>query len=155
MSFKGSSAELHGLFCEILGCGPKPKPIRFHVTFGPDEPMQKNTMKLEKVLKPGFRRPFTLTPDEPVDANDAGAFIAVEILGGNSTVTINPETTASSIKGWLNGDGALGEKAVRFIADGHVGEGQAQITLDVEYTVAAPDATTLGFVEGQDEPIPA
>jgi len=111
-------------------------------------------MKLQKPLKPGFRRPFTITPDEAVDVNDSGTFVKVEIVAGDSTVTIDPASTATSIKGWLNGDGATGDKAVRFTADGHLGDGDQPVSLDVEYTVANPDATTLGFAEGTDEPIP-
>jgi hypothetical protein len=125
------------------------------ITFGQDEPIPKDTMKLAKPIKPGFRRPFTITPDEPVDQNNSGSFVSVEVLSGDSTVTIDPASTATSIKGWLNGDGATGAKAVRFSADGHVGEGEQTVTLDVEYDVATPDATLLGFTEGTDEPIPA
>lgn len=112
-------------------------------------------MKLQKPIKPGFRRPFTITPDEPVDINDSGTYIKVENVTGDSTVTINPGGTPTSITGFLNGDGATGEKAVRFVADGHLGEGDQPVSLDVEFTVATPDATILGFSEGADEPIPA
>jgi hypothetical protein len=111
-------------------------------------------MQLAKPIKPGFRRPFTITPDEPVDINDSGTFVKVEVVAGDSTVTIDPTSTATSIKGWLNGDGATGAKFVRFTADGHLGEGDQPVSLDVEYTVANPDATVLGFAEGADEPIP-
>lgn len=113
-------------------------------------------MKLSKPIKPGFRRPFTITPDEAVDVNDSGTFVKVEIVTGDSTVTIDPASTATSIKGYINGDGATGSKAVRFIADGHVGEGDQPVSLDVEFDVSNPDATSLAnFVEGTDEPIPA
>lgn len=112
-------------------------------------------MKLTKPLKPGFRRPFTITPDEPVDVNDSGTFVKVENVAGDSTVTIDPTSTATSIKGWINGDGATGDKAVRFVADGHLGDGDQPVSLDVEFTVANPDATILGFSEGAaDELIP-
>lgn len=102
-----------------------------------------------------MRRPFTITPDHPVDRMANGTFIAVEVILGDSTVTIDPASTATSIKGWINGDGATGTKAVRFSADGRVGDGEQTVTLDVEFDVASPDATTLGFIEGVDEPIPA
>jgi len=111
-------------------------------------------MKLDKPIKPGFRRPFTITPDEAVDVNDSGTYVQVENVAGDSTVTIDPASTATSIKGWLNGDGATGDKAVRFTADGHIGDGDQPVSLDVEYTVATPDATILGFKEGVDEAIP-
>lgn len=112
-------------------------------------------MKLTKPIKPGFRRPFTITPDEPVDINSAGTYVQVNVLAGDSTVTIDPASTSTSIKGWINGDGAVGDKSVEFIADGHVGDGDQQIALTVDFQVSTPDATTLGFVEGTDEPIPA
>ena len=137
---------------------PKKQRIRFwFISFEPDEPIPKEEpVKLSTPIKPGFRRPFTITPDEAVDVNASGTFVAVEILSGDSTVTIDPASTSTSIKGYLNGDGAIGAKAVRFTADGHVGEGEVQVTLDVEYDVANPDATSLAnFVEGPDEPIPA
>jgi hypothetical protein len=144
--------ELLGSFLKYV----KPKKVRLSIKFGTDEPIPKENMKLTKVLKPGFRRPFTITPDEPVDVNASGTFVAVEIVTGDSTVTIDPTSTATSIKGWLNGDGSTGDKAVRFTADGHVGAGEQSVSLDVEFTVANPDATSLtAFVEGADEPIPA
>jgi len=146
--------NLKGLLCGLLKC-EKQKVRIWTVTFSADEPLPKrNTMKLTKPLKPGFRRPFEITPDEAVDINDSGTYVKVEVIAGDSTVTIDPASTATSIKGWLNGDGATGDKAVRFTADGHIGDGDQPVSLDVEYTVATPDATILGFKEGADEPIP-
>lgn len=113
-------------------------------------------MRLNTPLKFGFRRPFTITPDAPVDKNDAGSFLTAESVLGDSTVTIDDaNSTPTSIKGYINGDGSVGEKAIRFTADGRVGEGVVPVTLDVEFEVVHPDATTLGFAEGPDEPIPA
>ncbi len=112
-------------------------------------------MKLSKPIKPGFRRPFTITPDEAVDKRDDGSFVKVTVLAGDSTVTLDTaNSTETSIKGWLNGDGATGDKSVQFEADGHVGEGDQPVTLTVDFAVAHPDATVLGFSEGADEPIP-
>lgn len=148
--------NLKGLICGLLKCNEQKQKVRFwFLTVGPDEPIPKEkTVKLDKSLKPGFRRPFTITPDEAVDVNDSGTFVQVEIVAGDSTVTIDPASTATSIKGWLNGDGATGDKAVRFTADGHLGDGDQPVSLDVEFTVANPDATVLGFAAGTDEPIP-
>jgi hypothetical protein len=112
-------------------------------------------MKLTRPIKPGFRRPFVITPDEEVDKMANGEFVAVEILAGDSTVKIDPASTAREIKGWLNGDGSTGDKSVQFTCDGHVGEGDQPVTLTVDFAVAHPDATILGFTEGTDEPIPA
>jgi hypothetical protein len=81
-------------------------------------------MKLTKPLKPGFRRPFTITPDEAVDVNDSGTFVKVENVAGDSTVTIIQPRPAHPSKGWLNGDGGS-DKAVRF-GDGHLGEATSQ-----------------------------
>lgn len=84
-----------------------------------------------------------------------GDFVAVEVLAGDSTVTLDtPNSTPTAIKGWLNGDGATGDKSVQFTADGHVGEGDQPVTLTVDFAVAHPDATSLSFTEGTDEPIP-
>lgn len=155
---KVNEREFRALLCKIIGCktAHETKPVRFWIfTEGPDEPIPKVKMKLSKPIKPGFRRPFTITPDEPVDINAAGTYIQVNVLSGDSTVTIDPASTATSIKGWINGDGAVGDKSVEFIADGHVGEGDQQIALTVDFQVSTPDATVLGFVEGVDEPIPA
>lgn len=156
--FTGGIAGFRALLCGILKCHkPLNNPRLWTIHFDPDERIQKvTTMKLAKPIKPGFRRPFTITPDEEVDINDSGTFVKVEVLSGDSTVTIDPASTEKSIKGYLNGDGATGDKAVRFTADGHVGDGDQPVSLDVEYTVASPDATSLAaFVEGTDEPIPS
>ncbi len=126
--------------------------------FGPDERIQKKPehMKLLKPIKPGFRRPFTLTPDEEVDVQGDGSFARAEVISGNSTVTFDAKaSTNKSIKGWLNGDGATGSKSVQFVVDGKLGEGDQVVTLDVDYEVATPDATILAFAEGADEPIPS
>lgn len=155
--FKGDSHEFRTLLCKVIGCDTHHnKSVRTWImTFEADEPMPKaQHMKLAKPIKPGFRRPFTITPDEPVDVNASGTYVAYEILSGDSTVTIDAASTATEIKGFINGDGATGAKSVRFSADGHVGEGDQVVTLDVEFDVANPDATVLGFAEGADEPIP-
>lgn len=157
LSFKGSHNEFRELVCRVLGCSKPHKPVRvWTIAFESDVPIPKGSkVKLSKPIKPGFRRPFTITPDEAVDKREDGSFLGVEFLSGDSTVTIDPSSTATSLKGWLNGDGATGAKAVRFIADGHVGDGDQPVTLDVEFDVANPDATSLAaFVEGADEPIP-
>lgn len=151
--FRGSTRDLKELLCNFLKC--KGQSNRLRIAFGADEEIPRAIMKLTKPIKPGFRRRFTITPDEPVDKNADGQFVSVEVLTGDSTVTINhEESTARSIVGWINGDGATGEKAVRFSADGHLGDGEQKVTLDVEFNVATPDATILGFAEGPDEPIP-
>lgn len=148
-NFCGTLSDL----MRLLGLNNRKNRLNLSITGG-DEPIERKPMVLEKPIKPGFRRPFTLVPDEPLDAAADGSFVNVEILSGDSTVTISDESTATSIKGWINGDGSLGAKAVRFVADGHVGAGEQVITLDVEFTVAHPDATTLGLSFGDDEPIP-
>lgn len=112
-------------------------------------------MDLKKPIKPGYRRPFTITPDEPVDVRADGTFWASEILTGDSTVTYDPASTATSLQGWFNGDGSTGAKSVRLKADGHLGEGELEVTLDVDYVVSTPDATSISaLVEGTDELIP-
>jgi len=112
---------------------------------------------LSKPIKPGFRRAFTVGVDEPVDQQPNGSFARSETLEGDSTAAvIRPESAATQIQGWIYGDGSLGSKKTRVIVDGHVGEGEVSITLDIAYQVASPDATEfVGFTESPtDEAIP-
>lgn len=143
--------------CRALGCG-KPKTNGFRLlTVEPDERIETTPMRinLTKPLKPGFRRPITLVPDEELDVRSDGSFAAVEVVEGDSSASIRPSSTATQIDAYINGDGALGDKVVRIKADGHIGEGEAEISLDIGFTVAHPDATAFGPVkEGEDEPIP-
>lgn len=113
------------------------------------------TYTLKSPVKPGFRRPLTLTPDESLDKMANGQYASVEVLQGDSTVNVDPESTDKSVKVWVYGDGALGDKVARVKADGHIGEGDAEITQDIAWTVTHPDATVFGSVtEGPDEAIP-
>lgn len=155
LTIKGSGHDIREFLCKTLGCHQRQRVRFWSISFGQDELIPKVKMKLTKPIKPGFRRPFTIVPDEAVDANDQGGFVKVNTLAGDSTVTIDPTSTATEIKGWLNGDGAVGDKSVEFVVDGHVGPGEVQVSLTVDFSVAHPDATVLGFTEGTDEPIPA
>lgn len=125
---------------------------------GQDQPIPNRIhmlVTLTKPIKPGFRRPLTLVPDEALDAMAGGVFATAEILSGDSTFAIDASSTSKSVKAWAYGDGALGDKVARVHADGHIGEGVVEITLDIAWTVASPDATMFGPVqEGVDEPIP-
>src|SRR5678810_1353889 len=92
VQYRGSN--LKNLLCGLLKCD-KQKVRLWTITFSADEPLPKrNTVKLTKPIKPGFRRPFEITPDEAVDVNDSGTFVQVEIVAGDSTVTIDPASTA-------------------------------------------------------------
>lgn len=155
MTLKGSASDIRELLCKVI-CGKQHKQVRFWtVTEGQDERIPSAKMKLSKPIKPGFRRPITITPDEPVDVNNSGTFLSIENVTGDSTTTVDPTSTATSLKFWINGDGSLGSKAIRVSADGHVGDGEVTVTLDIEFEVANPDATSLAnLVEGADEPIP-
>lgn len=135
------------------GCNPQ-KPRIWVLTLGQDEPIPIQQMKLAKPIKPGFRRPVTLTPDEPVDKRDDGTFVAIEVLSGDSQVVYNPASTATSIQVWFYGDGSTGDKSARLTVDGHIGDGDQPVSIDIDWTVTTPDATTLGISEGADEPIP-
>ena len=152
VQYRGSN--LRNLLCGLLKC-EKQKVRIWTLTEGQDEPIQKGQhMKLSKPIKPGFRRPLTLTPDEAVDKGADGTFAQTEVLSGDSQFVYNPESTEKSIKVWAYGDGALGDKAARLTVDGHIGDGEQPVSLDIEWTVASPDATALTLVEGADEPIP-
>jgi hypothetical protein len=124
---------------------------------GPDELIEKENMIVNlKPIAPGFRRPFTLLTDEAVDLRPDGVnyFTAVPTQG-DSTIVFTSQTPTTAA-GFVNGDGAIGDKVVQISADAHVGEGDVEITLDVAYTVQNPDATAIGFtLGGPDEPIPA
>ncbi len=138
----------------------KPKQRLFVFATGHDEPIPKETpmeVTLSKPIKPGFRRSFTVSIDEAVDKQPDGSFAKSEVLEGDSRAAeILPESTATLLTGWIYGDGAVGTKKDRITVDGHVGEGDVPITLDVSYEVASPDATAFtDFKEGADEPIPA
>lgn len=111
---------------------------------------------LSKPIKPGFRRAFEVGTDEPVDKQVDGKYArSVTLEGDSSPATINPESTETKITGWINGDGALGDKATEITVDAHVGDEDIPLTLVVRYTVASPDATAfVGFKEGADEQIP-
>ncbi len=146
--------NLKGFLCELLKCN-KPKVRFWTITEGQDELIpKKETMKLSKPIKPGFRRPLTLTPDEAVDQGADGTFAQLEVLSGDSQFVYNPDSTATSIKVWAYGDGAIGDKSARLTVDGHIGSGEQPVSLDIDWTVANPDATTLTLAEGADEPIP-
>jgi hypothetical protein len=134
----------------------KPRKGLWLLSTGPDEPIKKDPMVVNlKPIKPGFRRPFTLTTDEPVDLRADGVnYFTATPTTGDSTIVFTSQT-ATGAAGFVNGDGAIGDKVVQISADAHVGEGDVEITLDVAYTVQNPDATEIGFtLGGPDEPIP-
>lgn len=142
------------------GCEPpKPKILPFLFATGDDEKIVKEAMNvpLSKPIRPGFRRAFSVSTDEPVDMQPNGAFARSENVEGDSTpAVISPESTATLIKGWIYGDGSIGSKKTRVIVDAHVGEGEVSLALDISYDVASPDATSFeGFTEGADEAIPS
>lgn len=131
------------------------------VVIDSDEKMKGNMpqVTLTKPIKPGFRRLITVIPDAPVDALPDGSFAELTIQAGDSTLKNNPASTATAIKVWVNGDGGLGRKEGRVRVDGHVGDGDVEITVDLVWEVAIPDATTLTVQEPDptvaDEAIPA
>ncbi len=162
-TFKGSAAEFRDLLCRSLGCNkPQPRARLLVIEVeGEDEPIPKSNMariKLKKPIKPGFRRRVNLTPDEDLDARADGSFAAIEPVEGDSTIVVRPESTAKVINLFVNGDGAIGTgKVARVVADGHVGDGEAVVSLELEWDVAHPDATAFNppVEEEGDEPIPA
>lgn len=145
--------NIHERGCRPLHC--KQQRLLLFAT-GQDEPIEKEPMIVNLTpIKPGWRRPFTLTADEPVDLLADGVnYFTATAVSGDSTISF---VTQSSTKatGFVNGDGSLGIKLVQIRADGHVGDGDVPITVDVAFTVESPDATSLGFVLGSpDEVIP-
>lgn len=163
ITMKGEPHEFRDLLCRLLGCNkPKPRDRLFVLEIeGEDEPIPKETkmrVKLSKPIKPGFRRKVNITPDEKVDVRADGSFAGIEAVEGDSTVVVRPESTAEKIQLYVNGNGTLGTgKVARVVADGHVGEGEAVISLELEWDVVSPDATQFNPAieeEGEDEPIP-
>lgn len=113
------------------------------------------TVALSSPIALGFQRPFTLTPDEPVDQQADGSFASVTVDQGDSHIIIDPTSTATKITGFVQGDGSLGDKQATISVDGHVGPGEVPVTLTVTWSVHSPDATALAFAEGSpDVPIP-
>ncbi len=113
-------------------------------------------VNLSKAIKPGMRRPISVTVDEPVDKRADGSFAEGGQVEGDSTITIRDTSTETQINAYVNGDGSLGSKVVSVTVDGHVGEGDVPLVLEIGFEVAHPDATAFGaVVEGTDEPIPA
>jgi len=145
----------------ILRCCESPKPKTRLLVFatGHDERIEKiivMQVTLSKPIKPGFRRAFTVSTDEAIDKQADGTFAKSEVVEGDSTApVILPESSATELKGWINGDGSVGNKKVLVRADGHVGEGEVPIELEISYEVASADATAFtNFKEGADEAIP-
>jgi hypothetical protein len=102
----------------------------------------------------GQRRPVTFVPDEPVDVKASGDFGSVVVVSGDSTCQIKPGSTNLSITAYFNGDGGIGPKSATFAVDGHVGDGDVEITQEVDWEVTSPDATTFTSTPGPLEPIP-
>ena len=100
-------------------------------------------IKLERPIKPGFRRKFKIKSDEPLDKGENGHYLQFEMVKGTARPpTIDQEAESESTI-WLYGDGAIGENRVLVTADGHVGDGKAVIQLLVIWDVLHPDATEL------------
>ncbi len=142
-------------------CPPKPNLpsfVFFHE--GKDRPMKGKTVMvvtLSKAIKPGWQRLCSVATDEAVDIQQpSGLYARSEMVQGDSTAPIvTPESTATKINFWVNGDGAMGVKKANVICDGHIGEGDVPITLEVNYEVKTPDATSFeNFQEGEDREIP-
>ena len=108
------------------------------------------TVPLSSPITTGFMRPFTLTPDEPVGA------ATVVVDAGDSTVTIDPTSTATLITGFVRGDGSVGTGKQATISVAQQTAGDPPVAITITWDVHGPDATSLAFKEsGADVPIPA
>lgn len=149
LSNAGFLAALKWFVCQLC---PKPKPSVLTIMLGPDERIKKGPMTPIVLnlppLNAGFRRPFTITADEAVEN------ARVEILAGDSTATVQQDSP-KVLSGFLNGDGSTGVKEVDVVVDGHIGDGEVELRLKLNFNVQSPDATDLGFVAQPDEKIPA
>ena len=102
------------------------------------------------LIRPGFRRPFALTP-VPAGAKLEDPTITID--AGNSTASIEA-TPDGGAKGFLNGDGDLGPKSATISFDGRLGPDIVTVNIPVEWTVATPDATGATVSVGDEEPLP-
>ncbi len=149
------------IFAGISPMKPKKKKTNIRLIVfqsGHDERIPGTYMevKLAKPIKPGFRRSFTVGTDEAVDKQPDGSYAKTEVVEGDSRAPeVLAESTSTLLTGWIYGDGSVGTKKVRITVDGHVGDGDVAITLDISYEVASADATDfVNFTEGADEAIP-
>lgn len=118
-------------------------------------------MLVTRPIAPGYRRKFAIASDYPLDVRVDGQYLGAEVVDGDSSAPTIIDSNANGGTIWVNGDGSTGAKKVRIVADGHIGDGEVGITLDIEYSVSNPDATILTATEGggtggtgADEPIP-
>lgn len=145
------------LIYELFGCKRKPRPRLTATVVGEDEPIPRKStsMTITKPIAPGYRRKLAVKSDYPLDVRVDGGYLGSEVVDGDSSAPTVDESNPNGGNVWINGDGSTGNKTVRILADGHVGDGEVGITLDITYTVANPDATVLTASEvGADEPIP-
>ena len=135
----------------------KPR-LRWNVIIRPLEPIQKERPKMDTLklgqIPLGQRLPVDFVPDEKVDVKSDGKFASVTILDGDSTAQIADGSTDSSWRAYFNGDGAIGLKSAEVAADGHVGDGDVEVTQRVEWEVISKDATSFTATVGKLEPIP-
>ena len=128
-----------------------------------DEVIIKDTMPrlvITKPIKPGFKRKIKLTSDEPLDLKSEGVYFEVAKVSGDADLPVaDGAQSPGAANFWLLGStgASIGTPQVfSFSGDGHVGDGEAVIAVEVEYTVNHPDATEITAVVTeieQDEPI--
>lgn len=135
----------------------KPVLVRLLVVVRPQERM-KETRPMDPIelgqIALGFRVPVDFTPDKAVDLRDGVNYASVTVDSGDSTASVAPGSTPTSFRAYFNGDGALGLKSATIAADGHIGDGDVEITQRVNWEVISTDATTFTNVVGPAEPIP-
>jgi hypothetical protein len=138
---------------------PGQKPRSWRITIWPLEPITKEKPKPMDPLDLGQiplgqRRPVDFVPDEAVDVKSDGNFASVTVDSGDATAQIAPGSTALKFRAYFNGDGAVGKKSALVAVDGHVGDGDVEITQEVLWEVTSPDATAFTATPGPLEPIP-
>lgn len=144
----------------------KPKVSRWMVIIWPLEPIQKKDTTMDPInlgkIPLGQRLPVQIVPDEPVDVKPDGNFAAVAILSGDSSASVangsDPiparRSTPTSSFVYFNGDGAVGPKSATVSVDGHVGDGDVEVTQEFDWEVISPDATAFKATPSPLEPIP-
>lgn len=166
MTFVGGSKELREFLCRVI-CKQQPRARLWVFHEGADKPITERPtvmlVKLSKPIAPGFYRECSIATDEAVDVDAAGVVARSETIVGDSSparvrTTSDPErpSTSKLINFDVMGDGAIGAKQTNITVDGHVGDGEVAITLEVEYEVANKDATEFvsgSLIEGADKAI--
>lgn len=128
------------------------------IVIRPLEPIKKATKTMDPLdigqVPLGQRRPVDFVPDEAIDLRDGVNYAGVTIVDGDSTASVAPGSTNKAFRIFFNGDGGVGPKRALVAVDGHVGDGDVEVTQEITWEVTSPDATAFVATPAPLEPIP-